>query len=132
MKKSILVFVITGLVLLTCLAWFAKANFRFTLVDLLQIVILVVVLGFALYIGISRLKSARRGQPSEDELSVGIMRRASSLSYYISIYMWLGLSYFSDRLGLDMQALIGTGILGMALCLAICYLVIYLRGMRDA
>ncbi|MFN8208053.1 MAG: hypothetical protein U0T82_11685 [Bacteroidales bacterium] len=132
MKKSTWVFVITGMVLLTCIAWFASAQFRLSRIDLLQVAVLLMILGFAVFIGISRLKSERRGQPSEDELSRNIMRKASSVSYFISIYMWLGLMYFSPRLGMDSEMLIGTGILGMAILLAICYLVIYLKGLRDA
>jgi hypothetical protein len=132
MKKSTLVFAVTGLVLFGCLLWVTSAKFRLSWVDILQIGILLLVLGFAVYIGISRLKSERRGQPAEDELSRNIMRKASSLSYYISLYWWLGLMYFSNRLGMEIDVLIGLGILGMAFCLASCYLVIYLRGMRDA
>jgi hypothetical protein len=132
MKKSMLVFLVAGLVTISCLLWFLRAGFSFELTDLLQIGIILVVLGFAVFIGISRFRSERRGQPSEDELSKNLMKRASSLSYFISLYWWLLLMYFSDRTSLERGSFIGAGILGMAVILAVCYLFFYFRGLRDA
>ena len=63
---------------------------------------------------ISRLKSERRREPVEDELSIKIMRKASSAAYYISIYMWLVFMYISDKIELESHSLIGVWILGMA------------------
>jgi peptidoglycan/LPS O-acetylase OafA/YrhL len=89
------------------------------------------VVGIAVYIGIKRIKSARRGEPSEDELTKKIMVKTASVSYYISIYLWLFIGFFSDRLNLANHTLIGIGISGMAMVYVLSWVIISLRGLRD-
>jgi len=43
------------------------------------------------------------------------MRKASSLSFYTSIYAWLLLSYINDRLDFEVHTVIGAGILLMVI-----------------
>jgi peptidoglycan/LPS O-acetylase OafA/YrhL len=86
---------------------------------------------FAAFIGYKRLSSAKRGEPPEDELSKKVMQKTSSLSYYISLYLWLAIMYFSDRIHYETHTVIGAGILGMAVVFAICWLVFNFRGVRN-
>ena len=92
---------------------------------------IILVVGFAVFIGYKRVTSAKRGEPAEDELSKKVMLRTSSLSFYISLYLWLVIMYFSDKLKLETHTIIGVGILGMAVTFAICWIYFNFRGVRN-
>jgi peptidoglycan/LPS O-acetylase OafA/YrhL len=99
--------------------------------DLVTFGIIIIVVAFAVFVGFKRLSSTRRGEPAEDELSKKVMQKTSSLSYYISLYLWLAIMYFSDRFKYETHTVIGAGILGMAITFAICWIVINFRGVRN-
>ena len=131
MKKTIVLFVLIALVLITSGMWFFNSNNGFNLKELSPFLVLIVVIGFALFIGIKRISSFKRGEPIEDELSKKILVKAASVSYYISIYLWLIIMYYSDKTTLENHTLIGTGILGMAIIFAVTWLVIQFRGVKN-
>ena len=131
MKKSILVFIIAMLVLITTGIWFFSGNNKLKITDILNFGVIVVIISFAVFIGIKRFLSTKRGEPAEDELSKKVLQRAAGLSYYVSLYMWLAIMYFSDRTELENHTLIGAGILGMAVIFAICWSVINFTGIRN-
>jgi len=89
------------------------------------------VIGFAVFIGVKRLLSFKRGEPVEDELSKKILLKASSISFYVSIYLWLFIMYYSDKTQLESHTIIGMGILGMSIIFAIAWVVTYLRGIKN-
>ncbi len=131
MKRAYLVFIVAGLVLAATALWFLSSNTQFKAYDLVEIGIIIMVVGFAVYLGYKRFSSAKRGEPTEDEMSKKVMQRASSWSYYISLYLWLAIMYFSDRIKLESHALIGVGILGMAVVFAISWLIINFGGIKN-
>jgi peptidoglycan/LPS O-acetylase OafA/YrhL len=131
MKKTVLVFVVTALVLITTGIWYFSTNEPLKPFDLLTFGIIVMVVSFAVFLGFKRLTSAKRGEPAEDELSKKIMRKASSVSYYISLYLWLAIGYFSEKINYETHTIIGAGILGMAVIFLICWLVINFSGIRN-
>ena len=98
---------------------------------MIQVGIALVLVGFAVYLGISRLRSHQRGEPGEDELSKKVVTRASSLAYYISIYLWLFVMYISDKTTLPSHSLVGAGILGMAVVFLLCWLGVKAFGMKN-
>ena len=79
----------------------------------------------------SRLRSHRLHEPAEDELSKKIMMRASSLAYYVSIYLWLFVMYISDKTTLEAHSLVGAGILGMAVVFLLCWIGVKAFGMKN-
>ena len=85
MTKSVIVFVIPVIVLLTVFVWLLNERLTWNLQELIMIAGIVVVVGFAIFIGISHLHSAARSETPEDELSKKIMTKTSSISLYISI-----------------------------------------------
>jgi hypothetical protein len=99
--------------------------------DIFFILIGLVLVGFAIYKGISRARSAARKEPAEDELSKSILLKASSLSYYISIYLWLFIMYISDKVKWETHTLIGAGILGMAVIFSLSWLGVKFIGLRN-
>lgn len=131
MKRSNLIFLVAGLVLLTTTLWMVAVNGSAGWADLVQFGVIALLVAFALWLGFTRLKSERRGEPAEDEMSKRIMTRASSVSFYISIYLWLALMYINDKGSYESDLVFGTGILGMGVIFAVSWLVVYWRGVRN-
>jgi peptidoglycan/LPS O-acetylase OafA/YrhL len=131
MKKGIIVFIVAALVLITTGIWFFSAKENLRLFDLVSFGIIILVVAFAVFIGIKRITSAKRGEPPEDELSKKVMQKTAAWSYYVSLYLWLAIMYFSDKLHYETHTIIGAGILGMAVIFAICWLVFNFRGIRN-
>jgi hypothetical protein len=132
MKKIYVLIILSVLVLVTAGIWIYYERITNGVQQMLQFAVILILVGFALYLVISRLKSERRGEPAEDELSKKMQQKASSLSYYISIYMWLAVSYYSDKTTLHTHTLIGAGILGMAIIFFAFWLYFKLKGIKDA
>lgn len=131
MKKSVIVFIIAALVLITTLFWIFSVSGPIKLMEYVNLGVIFVVVVFALLLGYKRLSSTKKGEPAEDEMSRKVMQKASSISFYISLYLWLAIGYFSDRFNYETHTVIGAGILGMAVTFAICWVVIYFRGIRN-
>ena len=131
MKKAVIIFIVAALVIAAAILWFMSSSGNLKPVDFASITVLIIVEGFALFIGFKKLSSARRGEPVEDELSKKVMRKTSSLSYYISLYLWLVIMYFSDKFEYETHTIIGGGILGMAVIFTVCWLVFNYRGVRN-
>lgn len=97
----------------------------------LHFLVIIIIVAFALFIGYKRLTSERRGEPTEDELSKKVLQKAAALSYYISLYLWVVMIYIKDRVEMDLEVLMGSGILGMAVIFALSWLYFNYRGIRN-
>lgn len=82
---------------------------------------LVLVILFAAFLGFRRIISLRRSQPPEDEMSKRILKRAAASSYYLSLYTWLALMFFSDTTEMELSSFIGMGIMIMAIEFALAW-----------
>jgi hypothetical protein len=131
MKRTILGFVISALVLAGLAVWALKGQLTGNTYEIAQAAVVLVLVGFAVYLGVSRLRSHRRQEPAQDEMSKSIMTRASSLAFYVSIYLWLFVMYVSDKTKLESHSLIGAGIAGMAVVFLFCWLGVRLFGMTH-
>lgn len=131
MKRTIVMFLVGALALVALVIWALKGHFSGNVREILNGGIVLVLVGFALFLGVSRLRSRRRGEPAEDEMSKGTMTRASSLSYYVSIYLWLFVGYISDKTSLPAHSLIGGGIMGMAVVFLLCWLGVKFFGTKN-
>ena len=131
MKKTVVLFIIAAMVLIATGFWIFSGSSPVEPAELSSLVVIVLVVAFALFVGYKRLTSVKKGEPAEDEMSKKIMQKTSSLSYYISLYWWLAIMYFSDRIKFEMHTIIGAGILGMAVIFAVCWLVFNFRGVRN-
>ena len=132
MKKSYLALIISGLVLVTTIIWLFNTKNPISVLEIGQYSVILVLVGFGAYVGISRLKSEKRREPVEDELSRKILQKASSTAYYISLYMWLGFMTFSDKIIWESHTLIGAGILSMAILFCVSWIFYKINGMKDA
>lgn len=131
MKRSYLTFAVAFLVLATVVLWLPNSEYNASFVEYVQLGIIFVLIAFAIFFGVRRLKSEKRGQPVEDELSKKIMMKASSFSYFISIYLWLVIMYISDKVKIELDVLLGCGILGMTVILAVSWVVISMVGLKS-
>jgi hypothetical protein len=131
MKKTIVSFIVSALVLASLALWALKGHLSGNTQEILMAGIVLVLVGFAIYLGVSRVRSRLRREPGEDELSRKVMTRASSLAYYISIYLWLFIMYVSDKTSLEAHSLVGGGILGMAVIFLFCWLGVKALGMKN-
>lgn len=129
MKKLILAFVI-AIVLFAGFVLIGLTGGGYS-GELLNSVIFAVVIAFAFILVLKRFISYRKKEPAEDEMTKQIIQKSSSLAFYISLYLWLTLSYFSTRLNFETQQLIGYGIVGMALIFAVLILYYKLRGISH-
>lgn len=131
MKRSALLFLVVAMVLISTGVWFFSSRTGMKSIDWLQFGIILLVVLFALFIGFKRLSSERRGEPTEDELSRKVMQKSAAFSYFISLYLWVAMIYIKDKVTLDTEELLGSGILGMAVIFALCWLVFHFRGIRH-
>jgi len=131
MKKMIVIFMVSTLVLAGMAAWALKGKIVGNTGEIVMAGVVFILVGFAAALGASRLRSRRRGEPAEDELSKRIMTRASSLAYYVSIYLWLFIMYIGDKVTLPAHNIVGTGIAGMAVVFLLCWLGVKFFGMKD-
>jgi hypothetical protein len=131
MKKIIPVLVVSVLVLGTTLLWMTNPGFSMPVAEIVQFVVIIVIVGFAVYLAINRFRSVRRGEPAEDELSKKILQKASSFSYYASLYLWIVMIFVNDRTKMDSEVLIGTGILGMAVIWVGFVIFFKVRGVKN-
>jgi peptidoglycan/LPS O-acetylase OafA/YrhL len=131
MKKTVLVFIVSALVVVTTVIWVLTSRTAFKPADLGMYAVLILVVGFALFVGVKRLSSIKKGEPAEDELSKKVLQKTAAMSYYISLYLWLAVMYVSDKLDYETHVFLSAGILGMAVIFALCWLVYNFRGVRN-
>jgi len=118
MKRGLLMILLAALVIIGAIIWLLHGKNEIKIGTMVMFGTILLVAGFAVVLAISKLKSAKEGLASEDELSQLIKDKASSRSYYVSLYWWLIMMYLSDKTKLETDSLIGAGILGMAVLFA--------------
>jgi hypothetical protein len=131
MKRTVLLFVIGALILAGLVLWAVQGRLAGNIGEILQAGVVLVLVGFALYLGVSRLRSHKLREPAEDEMTKNVMRRASSLAFYVSIYLWLFVMYVSDKTKLETHTLVGAGILGMAVVFLLSWLGVRMFGVKN-
>jgi len=118
MKKGILMIILAVMVIASVVLWFVKTTKEIQLEDIAKFGVILLVVGFAVVVAFKKIRSAKADLPSEDELSKKVMQKAASLAYFVSLYWWLILGFFSERIKLETHSQIGIGIIGMAVLLA--------------
>ncbi|MCS5490354.1 MULTISPECIES: hypothetical protein [Algoriphagus] len=129
MKRIILMAAVILMVAATLYLWFSNSGFANG--EGLYLGIIVLVLVFAVFLLVRRIKSWKAGEPQEDELTKKVMVRTAALSYYISLYLWVFLLYMQDRVTFDKDRLIGIGIVGMAIIFALSWVFNHFRGVSN-
>jgi hypothetical protein len=131
--KSSLIFIIAASVTASLGFWiYYVMEGSLALTDIFQFSVILILIVFALYIGIKRIQSERKGLPAEDELSKKVLSKAASSAFYLSLYMWLAISYLSDSKSMATQTWIGTGIVCMSLLFALSWIFHRIKGVNEA
>ena len=131
MKKTVILFIVAALVLVTTGVWFFTSSASFRLSDMGMYIVIILIVGFALFVGYKRISSVRKGEPAEDELSKKVMQKTAAMSYYLSLYLWLAVMYAADKMKYETHVYLSAGILGMAVIFAICWVIYNFRGIRN-
>ena len=131
MKRSILMATVSIIVLISVVLWYYKSGGNLNMVEMLQFVIVILIVGFGFYFAWKRLKSARKGEPGEDELSRKVLQKTAATSYYISLYIWVVMIYVKDRITTDVEVLMGTGIILMSLVFVIGWIFYHFKGIKE-
>jgi hypothetical protein len=100
--------------------------------EIVHIGVMIAIIGIGLYQGYLKIKGDRMGQPADDEFSLLILHRSASFSFLFSLYMWAGIVYLFVKTNIEAGILFGTGILGMAVLFALCWLFFKIRGAKNA
>lgn len=81
--------------------------------------VMLLIVGFVIYLGIQALKDAKSGLNAEDELSKTITQKAAATAFRISIFMWLSVLFALDMFPVDSvnkaKFVIAIGMSGMTL-----------------
>jgi uncharacterized membrane protein len=95
--RLIAILIVSLLVIVTG-TLFAYSSFRKGDIGagVLGIIIAVTILGFALIVLKRGNKDLREGYPLKDERSKRVMEKASSVTFYISLYVLLGIGFLSE------------------------------------
>ena len=131
MRKGILTLVIATFVIVAVLLWILNSSGKIEIPEMLSFVVISMVVLFGIIVGIGRIKSVKLGQPAEDELSKKLLMKASSTSYYISLYLWLVIIYVSDKIKTETHTLISAGILAMAVTFVLSWVFFKIFGLKD-
>lgn len=131
MKKPIIIFLLAAMVLGSVAIWLSGTQLFVSETDKIHLIVILLLVAFALFVGYRQLISVKRGEPSEDELSKKIMQKTAAISFYVSLYIWVFLIFLKDRIRFDTEELLGTGILAMSAVYGIVWLLLHLRGLRN-
>lgn len=110
--------VLAILVIISVVFWFTNTTRTISIGEIAMYSTLMLIVGFAVFIAIRRMKAAKEGIATEDELSKKVLQKASSMAFYTSLYWWLFLMYFTEKSKFENHTQIGVGILGMAVLFA--------------
>ncbi|MFA6255396.1 MAG: hypothetical protein WC675_05215 [Patescibacteria group bacterium] len=97
---------------------------KINLGNLIPLIIPLLIIIFMAFFIIRRYKGIKSGMPLEDEYSKKVMLKASSVSYYLTLYWLLFIGWFEEPIAnlfglqhLDAGQTTGAGIVGMAIFL---------------
>ena len=130
MKRTLLIILVALLVVATTAFWLLASEST-SMVDKIHIPVIALIVLVAFFLAFQRIKSLRRGEPAEDELTRHTMLRVAAYAFYISLYWWVFLLYLKDRISFEQEELLGTGILGMAVAWVLTWLVFSFLGPRH-
>ena len=129
LRKAVIIIIFSFTAVAGIVVWLRNTETALNAAEIMMMVGVVLVVGFALFLAFRRIRDARANLPAEDELSKRLMQKAAATSFYVSLYLWLALMMFEVRIPLERSTLIGAGILGMAILFALSW--VYHRYVRP-
>ena len=134
MKKIVVpVFFITFVVILAAIGIFqtgvnriSNSNSEYIFVGIIVVLFIV-----GIVLSIKRYISAKQGLPEEDEMSTKIVNRAASISYFLSLILWLVIIFLNTTTTLNTGIIVGYGIIGMVVIFVLNLVYFQFRGVND-
>ena len=131
MKRSIFVITLSIFVLVTGIIWLLNGGNHSSSWFTGQFVVISILVAISLIGGIKLFKASTLGEPHEDELTKRLLEKGASKSFFISLFWWIFLINLKDRITVDGEELIGTGIIGMGVILVVNVLILKFKGFND-
>lgn len=131
MKKLLLPFTISILTLISLFIWINSSKQELLLIEKIQYLVILLLVVFGISIGIGRIKSHSRNEPIDDEMTKLVLMKSSSVSFFLSLFIWIIILILKDRYVYDTEIWIGTGILTMSCVFVFSFFIIKLRGTRQ-
>lgn len=119
------------MIIFSLFTWSNNITSNLLTIEKIQYVVILVLVVFGILVGIGRIKSYKKKEPINDEMTINILTKSSSISYYISLYLWIIILILKDRFIYDTEIWIGTGIISMSVVFAISFIVIRNRGIKQ-
>ena len=129
MKKLILAFLLLALVAVGLVVF--KTTGQLSNVDIVSMLIILLVVGIGLVWLLKKVINVTKSEKIEDELSKRILEKTSSISFYLSLYLWLVISVIGDKISLPFEQTIGCGLIGMALIFFAVWSFYKIKGFKD-
>lgn len=95
-------------------------------------IILLSIAVLGIMVALNYFISLKRGEPTSDEFSKHLLQKSSSSAFYVSLYFWLFISSFSDKLAIETGQLINYGIIGMAFIFVLSWATFKIIGIKNA
>ncbi len=99
-----------------------------SVLEIIFVGIIAIFFGLGVYFGINRMRNKQKGFPEEDEMSRSITQKAAALSFYLGVIWWLVLIYFYSHTTIDLNWILASGMIGMAVIFIISWAVLTIRG----
>lgn len=134
MKKIVVpVFFITFVVILAAIGIFQTGVNRISNSNSENIFVGIIVVLFiiGIVLSIKRYSSSKQGLPEEDEMSTKIVNKAASISYFLSLILWLVIIFLNTTTTLNTGIIVGYGIIGMAVIFVLNLVYFQFRGVND-
>lgn len=131
MKKIILPFFISLIIIISIIFIFFNTSLKITLIEKVQFFVILILVCFGFYVGFDRIKSRKLNEPLEDEYTKKILIKTSSISFYVSLYIWVLILIIKDRFIMDIELWIGSGILSMSFIFMLIFFILKIRGLRN-
>ncbi|HNS31165.1 MAG TPA: DUF2178 domain-containing protein [Tenuifilaceae bacterium] len=129
MKKLIVAFALLAFLGIGFVVF--KTTGHLSNMDTLSMVIFLLLVGVGIGWLIKKVTTVKKSEKIEDELSKRILEKTSSLSFYVSIYLWLVISILSDRIFLPLEQIVGYGLIGMAFIYFVIWSFYKVKGFKD-
>ncbi len=131
MKKLLLPFIVSGLILFSIFLLIMNPNNQIENIEIIQYIVILFLIIFGIYVGIDRLRSSSRKEPIDDELTKSMILKSSSISFFISQFIWVLILILKDRYIYDTEIWIGTGILSMSVTFVLISLILKFKGVKN-
>ena len=115
--RLIAIVILSAVVIVTGILWMITASMDGDFTGaVLGGIIAITILVFALFVFVKGNRDLKEGFPIKDERSRRVIEKASSLAFYVSLYLLLAIGFFSESIPFrDVSQATGVAVGGMAL-----------------